>query len=316
MIKEFEGFRDKAYPDPASGGDPWTIGYGFTRVNNKPVVPGQMMSVAEADQLLSTMVGQCANNMSRRIPFWKEMADQQQSALISFAWNLGEGFYGDESNFHTISTCLRTKDWAKVPDALLLYCMPGTAVHQGLLRRRQAEANLWREGMAAGNARTAPAPAAAAVGSNGVPHRAIAAGGAVIATAPAVVAAPAVATPAQPNPLEVIYYDQMLMDDGQGWRDCFSASCAMLACYWGKLKAKNGNAYNHIRQKFGDSTDSNSQLQALRSLGLQAKFRTDGKPETLKAANRCRASGGCGLAPSRACDRAQWRGPLDGGDWL
>ena len=40
---------------------------------------------------------------------------------------------------------------------------------------------------------------------------------------------------------------------------------------------------NHIRQKYGDSTDSNSQLQALRSLGLKAEFRTDGKPETLKA---------------------------------
>ncbi|MEB3349297.1 MAG: lysozyme, partial [Cyanobacteriota bacterium] len=33
LIIEFEGFRDKAYPDPATGGAPWTIGYGFTRVN-------------------------------------------------------------------------------------------------------------------------------------------------------------------------------------------------------------------------------------------------------------------------------------------
>ncbi len=285
MIKEFEGFRDKAYPDPASGGDPWTIGYGFTRVNGKPVVPGQTMSVAEADQLLSTMVGQCANTLSGRIPHWKEMADQQQSALISFAWNLGEGFYGDETNFHTISTCLRNKEWLKVPDALLLYSMPGTAVHQGLLRRRQAEANLWRDGMASGNSRPAPGPGAnaATLTSLGTPNRAIAAGGSATATAPAPATTSAVVAPAHPNPLDVVYYDQMLMDDGQGWRDCFSASCAMLACYWGKLKAKDGNSYNRIRQKYGDSTDSNSQLQALRSLGLHPEFRTDGKAETLKA---------------------------------
>jgi GH24 family phage-related lysozyme (muramidase) len=291
LITEFEGFRDKAYPDPASGGDPWTIGYGFTRVNGKPVVPGQAMSRAEADQLLSTMVGQSANTLSGRIPFWKDMADKQQSALLSFAWNLGEGFYGDETNFHTISTCLRNKEWTKVPDALLLYCMPGTAVHQGLLRRRNAEADLWRQGMtalSAGPAHAAALPVAAAVSNNGAPARPIAAGAVAVATAPATapaaVAAPATApAPAHPNPLEVTYFDQMLMDDGQGWRDCFSASCAMLACYWGKLKAKDGNAYNHIRQKYGDSTDSNSQLQALRSLGLKAEFRTDGKPETLKA---------------------------------
>ncbi len=288
LITEFEGFRDKAYPDPASGGDPWTIGYGFTRVNGKPVVPGQAMSRAEADQLLSTMVGQSANTLSGRIPFWKDMADKQQSALLSFAWNLGEGFYGDETNFHTISTCLRNKDWAKVPDALLLYCMPGTAVHQGLLRRRNAESDLWRQGMAAAPsaapANAAAIPATTAVSNNGVPARPIAAGAVAVAPAPTTVAAPAVApAPAHPNPLQVTYFDQMLMDDGQGWRDCFSASCAMLACYWGKLKAKDGNAYNHIRQKYGDSTDSNSQLQALRSLGLHPEFRTDGKPETLKA---------------------------------
>jgi GH24 family phage-related lysozyme (muramidase) len=285
MIKEFEGFRERAYPDPASGGDPWTIGYGFTRVNGRPVVPGQTMAAAEADQLLNTMVGQCASTLAGRIPFWKEMADKQQSALISFAWNLGEGFFGDETNFHTISTCLRNKEWLKVPDALLLYCMPGTAVHEGLLRRRQAEANLWREGMASGNSRPAPGPVATTttVANHGTPNRAIAAGGAAVATAPAPAATTAVVAPAHHNPLNVIYYDQMLMDDGQGWRDCFSASCAMLACYWGKLKAKDGKAYNHIRQKYGDSTDSNSQLQALRSLGLHPEFRTDGKPETLKA---------------------------------
>jgi GH24 family phage-related lysozyme (muramidase) len=256
LIIEFEGFCENAYPDPASGGDPWTIGYGFTRVNGKPVVPGQSMSRSEADQLLSTMVGDCANNLSGKIPHWGQMSDKQQSSLISFAWNLGNDFYGNESDFHTITKCLREKSWNQVPDALLLYCMPGTPVHQGLLRRRNAEADVWRQGM------TAQPPA-------------------TMATAPARAAVAVAAPAAHPNPLPVAYFDQMLMDDGQGWRDCFSASCAMLACYWGKLK--DANAYNRLRQKYGDSTDSNAQLQALRSLGLKAAFRTDGKAETLKA---------------------------------
>jgi GH24 family phage-related lysozyme (muramidase) len=103
LIIEFEGFRDKAYPDPATGGDPWTIGYGFTRVNGHPVVPGQSLSRPEADQLLSTMVGDCANHLSRTIPFWTEMSGKQQSCLLSFAWNLGQDFYGNESDFHTIT---------------------------------------------------------------------------------------------------------------------------------------------------------------------------------------------------------------------
>ena len=30
LIKKFEGLRLAAYPDPATGGEPWTIGYGHT----------------------------------------------------------------------------------------------------------------------------------------------------------------------------------------------------------------------------------------------------------------------------------------------
>jgi lysozyme len=30
LIKQREGFRSHAYPDPGSGGDPWTVGFGST----------------------------------------------------------------------------------------------------------------------------------------------------------------------------------------------------------------------------------------------------------------------------------------------
>ncbi|PJH58828.1 muraminidase, partial [Salmonella enterica subsp. enterica serovar Typhimurium] len=43
LIKEFEGCSLKAYTDPGTGGDPWTIGYGWTHsVDGKPVKPGMM----------------------------------------------------------------------------------------------------------------------------------------------------------------------------------------------------------------------------------------------------------------------------------
>lgn len=270
LIKEFEGFRDKAYPDPASGGEPWTIGYGFTRLDGHAVRQGQTISRAAADQLLIAMLKEAGSTLSQRIPGWDEMHEKQQSCLMSFAWNLGLGFYGDDDNFHTISACLRGRDWARVPDALLLYCMPGTSVHQGLLRRRRAEADLWRQGLAnAGHgAPSAPRPTP--------PSPAAAAPPVAIAARPQ-----PLVQPGHRNPLEVGYFDQMLMDDGQGWRDCFSASCAMLAHYWGKMG--NQNIYNHIRQKYGDSTDSNAQISALRSLNLKPSFRTDGTAAMLKA---------------------------------
>lgn len=151
--------------------------------------------------------------------------------------------------------------------------MPGIPVHQGLLHRRQAEADLWRQGMASPAGELATGSPARPIAAGAMPS-----GNAVTTPAPAAVA---VAAPANPNPLQVAYFDQVLMDDGQGWRDCFSASCAMLACYWGKLK--DAYTYSRFRAKYGDSTDSKAQLQALRTLGLKAQFRTNGKPETLKA---------------------------------
>lgn len=143
LIKDFEGCHLDAYPDPLSGGAPWTIGYGTTRYSDgRPVSKGDRINAIEADLLLRQEVDSIAAKLRATIPFWIEMADHQKCALISFAYNLGAGFYGAKG-FETISKRLREKDWAGVPDALLLYRNPGTNVEAGLKRRRIAEGDLW-----------------------------------------------------------------------------------------------------------------------------------------------------------------------------
>ena len=82
------------------------------------------------------------------------------------------------------------------------------------------------------------------------------------------------------NPLNVKWQSQLDNKSGSGYRECFSSSCAMLAMYWGKVP--NDDAYNAIRQKYGDSTDAQAQLSALRSLGLKADFFTNGTPKALE----------------------------------
>jgi hypothetical protein len=76
------------------------------------------------------------------------------------------------------------------------------------------------------------------------------------------------------NPLDVPYQSQNDNASGTGYRECFSSSCAMVEMYYGKVK--NDDAYNLIRQKYGDSTDAQAQLRTLRSLGLEANFITNG----------------------------------------
>jgi GH24 family phage-related lysozyme (muramidase) len=286
LIRNFEGFVERAYPDPASGAEPWTIGYGFTTLYGRAVQPGQTISQQEANAELQRQAEDCANHLAGTIPYWSSMNANRRCALLDFAWNLGSDFYGDEANFGSITRDLKNHDWTHVPQTMLLYCDPGSSVEAGLRRRRQAEANLW----------TTPAE---------VPK----------AATPALSAEASIRPAASPtrtgfsNPLKVPYCDQLDMADGQGWRECFSASSAMLAMYWGK--ELNENAYDSLRSRYGDSTTSEAQLAALRSLGLTADFQTDGTSFLLKQ----EIDAGRPVAVGWLCDGPS-SAPSGGGHWI
>ncbi len=146
LIKEFEGCRLNAYPDPLSGGLPITIGWGSTRdKNGQPFQMGDKITQAEADELLIEEAKHHFLPSLRKIPHWNEMSDGKRGALLSFAYNLGAGFYGGD-NFNTITRVLKNKEWDKVPDALYLYRNPGSNVEAGLARRRKAEGEAWKKG--------------------------------------------------------------------------------------------------------------------------------------------------------------------------
>lgn len=137
-----EGCVLKAYPDPGTGGDPWTIGWSNTTINGKPVVRGDRVTQAQADSMLSNEVQRVGVELSKRIPFWGQMNNRQKAALVSFAYNCGSGFY-DASGFETISRNLKQRNWAQVSSSLLLYVNPGAPVEEGLKKRRKMEGQLW-----------------------------------------------------------------------------------------------------------------------------------------------------------------------------
>lgn len=80
--------------------------------------------------------------------------------------------------------------------------------------------------------------------------------------------------------LNVPYFLQLDNASGQGYRECFSSSCAMLAAFHGKLKSDD--EYNGIRRKYGDTTSLTAHLNALTSLGLKPAFSTKGTPDDLE----------------------------------
>ena len=142
LIQRFEGCRLTSYPDPGTGGAPWTIGWGSTYIDGKPVKPNQTITQVKADQALLGEVARIAQVLSLKVPGWSRLNINQRSALISFSFNVGAHWYGSPG-FSTISRTIKDGGLKDVPWALLLYINPGTNVTAGLRRRRIAEGVLW-----------------------------------------------------------------------------------------------------------------------------------------------------------------------------
>ncbi|MGE7136042.1 lysozyme [Luteibacter sp. NPDC031894] len=83
LAKASEGLRLVAYPDPATGGAPWTIGYGSTT----GVKEGDVITLDQAEARLDRDLLNAAAvvNQKVRVP----LSQNQFDALVDFVFNLG-----------------------------------------------------------------------------------------------------------------------------------------------------------------------------------------------------------------------------------
>lgn len=143
LISEYEGLRTEAYWDDA--GKVWTIGKGTTTYpDGSPVKEGDKITEEQAQEFLINHVNnKIIPRLQDSIPTWNDLNENQRASLISFAYNLGENFYG-RKGFETITKALSDKkNLNNVPNALMLYVKAGGKKLKGLERRRKAEADLW-----------------------------------------------------------------------------------------------------------------------------------------------------------------------------
>lgn len=160
-LKSFEGFRQYAYPDPASAlyrafpskkwgfspasaiqvqeeyrhlsGHPWTVGYGFT----KGITPDTVMSVMEADVRLADELVEYEEEVFAACTV--RPTQNQFDAMVCLAWNIGW------PRFKT-STVLKAHnrgDFLSASRAFGLWNMANGRVDKGLTSRRAAESVLY-----------------------------------------------------------------------------------------------------------------------------------------------------------------------------
>lgn len=143
LIKAYEGCERKrpdgtleAYPDPGTGGAPWTIGWGATGPDIKR---GTVWTRKQADDWFDKHIQRYAAEV--RDAIGKAPTTQAQfDALTSFHYNTG-----------AIKTATLTKkhkagDYAGAAAEFARWNRAGGRVLPGLTRRRASEAKLYRSG--------------------------------------------------------------------------------------------------------------------------------------------------------------------------
>ncbi len=133
LITGFEGCELTAYPDPGSGVEPWTIGYGHTH----GVTKGDVITQAQALQFLRDDVKIPELSIDTNVS--AELNQNQFDALVSFIFNVGS----ENFTSSTLLKKLNAGDYAGAADEFLKWVHANGKTLPGLVERRAAERELF-----------------------------------------------------------------------------------------------------------------------------------------------------------------------------
>ena len=138
LVKSFEGCKLKAYmPTP---NDRPTIGYGATfHADGRAVKMGEVWTQAQADDAFDHDIQKFGASVEKLLVGFDTDA-AQFGAMVSFAYNLGANALGRS----TLLARHKAGDWAGAAAQFLRWNKQGNTVLAGLVRRRKAEAELYR----------------------------------------------------------------------------------------------------------------------------------------------------------------------------
>lgn len=142
LIKRFEGCARRigrglveAYPDPGTGGAPWTIGWGAT---GPGIGPGTVWTEVQADARLEADLVRYAAEVSAAIGA-APTTRAQFDALVSFHYNTGAIRRATLTRKHIAG------DFVGAAAEFARWNRAGGRVLKGLVRRRAAEAALYAQ---------------------------------------------------------------------------------------------------------------------------------------------------------------------------
>lgn len=138
LIKQSEGFRGNAYPDPATGGKPYTVGNGTTVYpSGMPVKLGDKVTEQQADTYLRNDVKKFESAVSNAVKV--KLTQGQFDALVSFTYNVGPANMASS----TLIKKINSGDVNGAADEFMRWNKAAGKVMAGLTTRRAAERALF-----------------------------------------------------------------------------------------------------------------------------------------------------------------------------
>lgn len=135
-MHHFEGCKLTAYQCPAKV---WTIGWGNTFYPDKtPVKQGDVITQEQANALFETVMNNFALGVKKCLT--KEVNENQFSALVCFAYNVGIGSLQKSTLLKKIN--INPND-ETIAGEFAKWTKAGGKVLLGLVRRRKAETDLY-----------------------------------------------------------------------------------------------------------------------------------------------------------------------------
>jgi lysozyme len=134
FIRDHEGCELHAYPDPGSGGEPWTIGVGHTG----GVKPGDTCTMEQAMQWLKEDVQEAEEAVNRLVKV--ELSQDQFDALVSLVFNIGGGNFAKS----TLLKKINALNFEGAADEFPRWNRAAGRVMAGLTKRRHAEQSLFQ----------------------------------------------------------------------------------------------------------------------------------------------------------------------------
>jgi lysozyme len=129
LLSEREGLELVAYPDPATGGEPWTIGVGHTG----GVSEGDTCTVERAMEWLRLDVQTAEKGINNSVRVG--LTQNQFDALVSLVFNIGCGNFRNS----TLLKKLNDEDDAGAAEQFLVWKYANGKVMKGLEIRRKSE---------------------------------------------------------------------------------------------------------------------------------------------------------------------------------